>query len=87
MGDLVSLVVLGGLSALMDGCVLGVVYLLIHLLILYVFITATVKRLHDTDRSGWWALMGFVPVIGWIYFIVVCGFFKGTVGENRYGSP
>ena len=87
MGDLVSLAVLGGLSALMDGCVLGVVYLLIHLLILYVFITVTVKRLHDTDRSGWWPLMGFVPVIGWIYFIVVCGFFKGTVGENRYGSP
>jgi uncharacterized membrane protein YhaH (DUF805 family) len=58
-----------------------------HLLILYVFITATVKRLHDTDRSGWWVLITFIPVIGFFYLIIVCGFFKGTVGENRYGSP
>lgn len=27
------------------------------------------RRLHDTGRSAWWLLVGFVPVIGWIYLI------------------
>lgn len=28
------------------------------------------RRLHDTDRSGWWQLLGFVPLIGWIILLV-----------------
>ncbi len=27
------------------------------------------RRLHDTNRSGWWQLLWFVPVIGWIFLI------------------
>lgn len=45
-----------------------------------------VRRLHDTGRSGWWVLMGFVPVIGSIYILVVCGFFRGTKGTNEFGE-
>ena len=30
-----------------------------------------VRRLHDTSRSGWWALIGLVPVLGWIALIVL----------------
>ena len=47
-------------------------------------IAVSVRRLHDTDRTGWWLLLMFVPVIGWlvlIYFHVL----KGTVGDNEYG--
>ena len=29
-----------------------------------------VRRLHDTDRSGWFLLLWFIPVIGWIVLIV-----------------
>ena len=29
-----------------------------------------VRRLHDTDRSGWWWLLGFIPLIGIIVLIV-----------------
>jgi len=29
-----------------------------------------VRRLHDTNRSGWWLLLWLVPVIGWIVLIV-----------------
>jgi len=44
----------------------------------------SVRRLHDTDRSGWWLLIGLVPLIGLIVLLV---FFimAGTPGENRHG--
>lgn len=29
-----------------------------------------VRRLHDTDRSGWWVLIGLIPLIGWILLII-----------------
>jgi uncharacterized membrane protein YhaH (DUF805 family) len=33
-------------------------------------IAAATRRLHDTNRSGWWQLIAFLPVIGWIVLIV-----------------
>lgn len=44
-----------------------------------------VRRLHDTDRSGWWLLIGLIPLIGFIVLIV---FFatKGTTGPNQFGE-
>jgi uncharacterized membrane protein YhaH (DUF805 family) len=47
-------------------------------------ITVGIRRLHDTDRSGWWILIAFVPLIGFIWLIVLyC--FEGTLGSNRFG--
>ena len=33
-------------------------------------IAAATRRLHDTNRSGWWQLIWLVPIIGWIVLIV-----------------
>ncbi len=44
------------------------------------------RRLHDTGRSGWWWLIGFVPVIGWIVLLVFT-LQRGEEGANRYGLP
>jgi uncharacterized membrane protein YhaH (DUF805 family) len=41
------------------------------------------RRLHETDRSGWWQLLYFVPLIGWIVLIV---FLVQEPRQNRYGS-
>jgi uncharacterized membrane protein YhaH (DUF805 family) len=43
-----------------------------------------VRRLHDTGRSGWWILIGLVPVVGFIVLII---FFVGDseAGANKYG--
>jgi hypothetical protein len=38
-------------------------------------------------KSGWWVLIGLIPVIGWIWAIVEPGLAKGTDGQNRFGSP
>jgi uncharacterized membrane protein YhaH (DUF805 family) len=45
-------------------------------------LAAGARRLHDTDRSGWWQLLMFVPVIGWIVLLV---FFIQEGKANRYG--
>ena len=47
----------------------------------------TVKRLHDTNTSGWCSLIGLIPIVGVVYLFVICGFVKGTEGDNYYGSP
>jgi uncharacterized membrane protein YhaH (DUF805 family) len=46
-------------------------------------IAAGVRRLHDTDKSGWWLLLGFVPFIGLLllYFLAIAG----TPTDNRFG--
>jgi uncharacterized membrane protein YhaH (DUF805 family) len=44
-----------------------------------------IRRLHDTNRSGWWALIGFVPIIGTIA-ILIFTVTDSTQGENRYGA-
>jgi len=44
-----------------------------------------VRRLHDTNRSGWWYLLAFVPLIGSIVLLVwFCT--AGTPGPNNYGD-
>ncbi len=47
-------------------------------------IAVAARRLHDTDRSAWWLLLAFIPVIGAIILIVMMCF-DSTNGENRFG--
>ena len=43
------------------------------------------RRLHDTDRSAWWQLLGLIPIIGTLVLIyfMVC---NGQQGPNRFGD-
>lgn len=43
-----------------------------------------VRGLHDTDRSGWWLLIGLIPLIGWIVLIVFLAI-DGERQPNAYG--
>jgi uncharacterized membrane protein YhaH (DUF805 family) len=56
-------------------------------LLLWPALAVSVKRWHDRDRSGWWVLVLLVPVVGWIWTLVVNGFLPGTPAANRYGPP
>ncbi|NMF58125.1 DUF805 domain-containing protein [Pseudanabaena yagii] len=58
---LLHLTVAGGLG------VLGSLY---SLAVLVPGIAAGIRRLHDTGRSGWWLLIGFIPFVGVIILIV-----------------
>jgi uncharacterized membrane protein YhaH (DUF805 family) len=44
------------------------------------------RRLHDTDRSAWWLLIGLIPFIGGFVLIVFWAS-KGTADTNKFGAP
>ena len=57
---------------------------LYSLLILIPSIAVVVRRLHDTDRSGWWILISLIPLIGVIVlFVFMC--LDSQPGTNRFG--
>jgi len=47
-------------------------------------LAVSVRRLHDIGRSGWWLLIGLVPLIGAIVLIVFA-FLDSQPGDNEYG--
>ena len=47
-------------------------------------LAVAVRRLHDTDRRGWWLLLLLIPVIGWIILFVFL-VLRGQEGDNRFG--
>ena len=58
---------------------------LYSLLILIPSIAVVVRRLHDTDRSGWWILISLIPLIGVIVlFVFMC--LDSQPGTNRFGA-
>lgn len=44
-----------------------------------------VRRLHDTGKKGFWALISFVPLVGWIV-ILIFALTPGETGANEYGN-
>ena len=47
-----------------------------------------VKRCHDRDQSGWWWLLGLIPLVGGFWILINLGILDGTQGRNRFGpSP
>ncbi|MBN1442063.1 MAG: DUF805 domain-containing protein [Planctomycetes bacterium] len=81
--NLVIAFVLGFVEGLLGSP--GVVGILYGLAVIIPSIAVAVRRLHDTDRSGWWVLIGLIPLIGLIILIV---FYvqDGTPGPNQYGE-
>jgi uncharacterized membrane protein YhaH (DUF805 family) len=62
----------------------GLVFWIVVLIFFLPQTSAMVRRLHDTDRSGWWYWFQFIPLIGPIVLLVfTC--MAGTSGENAYG--
>lgn len=74
---IVGIVVLGSGT----GVVLADLY---GLLVLLPSLGVEIRRLHDTDRTGWWILLAFIPIVGVIVLIVFWAG-AGTPGPNKYG--
>jgi uncharacterized membrane protein YhaH (DUF805 family) len=45
---------------------------LVSLVTLLPSLAVGARRLHDTGRSGWWQLIGFIPILGWLVMIYWC---------------
>lgn len=64
--------------------IFSAIYLLYVLALIIPSIAIGVRRLHDSDHSGWWLLIGLIPFLGALvvlYFLII----DGTHGSNRYG--
>ena len=62
----------------------GILSGLYSLAVLLPALGLAVRRLHDTGRSGWWILIGLVPLIGGIILLVFY-VLDSQPGTNRYG--
>ena len=66
------------------GGIVGLIWILVTIV---PALAVLVRRLHDTGKSGWWALIGFVPLIGGIVLLVFT-VLDSDAGENKFGvSP
>ena len=63
-----------------------VLYLAYGIGVIVPSIAVAVRRLHDTNRSGWWYLLVLIPLVGAIILIVFLAT-DGTPGLNQYGPP
>lgn len=81
-----SLVIDGIIAAILGHGLLGnLLIFIVSLALLYASVNIGIKRFHDRDKSGWWVLIALVPFIGWIWYLIECGFLPGTPGPNRFG--
>jgi uncharacterized membrane protein YhaH (DUF805 family) len=74
-------VVTGSFSAERGFGILGGLY---ALAVIIPSIAVGVRRLHDTNRSGWWLLIGLIPCIGLIVLIIFT-VQDSQAGDNQYG--
>lgn len=82
LANVVAYVVLGILTAVADLFI--VLYFLYAIAVIVPSIAVAIRRLHDTNKSGWFLLLGFIPFLG---FIILLVFYiqEGTPGPNDYG--
>jgi uncharacterized membrane protein YhaH (DUF805 family) len=78
-----------GLAAVLIGnatdtpALAGVVIVVYVLAVLVPSIAVTCRRLHDMGQTGWWQLLSFVPLGGFVVFVMTL--LPGTPGQNQYG--
>jgi uncharacterized membrane protein YhaH (DUF805 family) len=83
--NLLVAVVLGFVdSALRKILGFGMFGLLYGLAVLLPGIAVSIRRLHDTDRSGWWLLLALVPLVGLVLILFLVQ--DSDASTNRYGQ-
>jgi len=86
LGISIVLNVIDAVAGLQFGGGVGILGTIFAIAAIYPAIALYAKRWHDRNKSGWWTLIGFVPIIGAIWIIVELGCLRGTEGANTYGA-
>jgi uncharacterized membrane protein YhaH (DUF805 family) len=63
----------------------GIFGIIVGLALFLPGLAVAVRRLHDTDRTGWWVLIGLVPLVGAIVLLVFM-VSDSKPGTNRFGA-
>jgi uncharacterized membrane protein YhaH (DUF805 family) len=75
----------GSMPAMGGGVIGNLVALVIVVAAVWIGLAVGIKRFHDRGKSGWWVLIALVPVVGGLWYLIECGFLRGTIGPNAYG--
>ncbi len=67
--------------------IVTLVFFVVAVIVWLIGLSLSVRRWHDLNKSGWWILVNAIPVLGWIYTLVMLGFMPGDQGSNNYGPP
>jgi uncharacterized membrane protein YhaH (DUF805 family) len=78
---LIVAVIFSGIGTAAHAPALG----LVTILILLPTLAVTIRRLHDTNRSGWWILIGLIPIVGSIILLVFTVQDSTPGPNNTYG--
>jgi uncharacterized membrane protein YhaH (DUF805 family) len=83
----IALCVVDFMAGTISGAGMPLISGLYSLAVLIPSLAVAIRRLHDTDRSGWWLLIFLIPLIGPLVLLVFL-LLDGTPGDNRHGvSP
>ena len=81
----IAVEIVGGILGHVSTALGGLVVAAGMLAVIVPDICVTVRRLHDTNRSGWFFWIGLIPLIGGILLLIwFCS--RGTSGPNDYGD-
>ncbi|MGB0114746.1 MAG: DUF805 domain-containing protein [Ilumatobacteraceae bacterium] len=81
----VLLILMGIGFAIADGLglILGVLVVIYIAAVIIPSLALAIRRLHDTDKSGWWLLISLIPFGGIV--LLVFYLLEGTPGPNKFG--
>jgi uncharacterized membrane protein YhaH (DUF805 family) len=69
----------------MNNSIGWLLFLVAYIGIIWIGLAVSIKRWHDRGKSGWWVLIGLVPIIGPLWALIETGFLEGDKGDNEYG--
>ena len=78
--NLIVAIVLGVIDSVIGIPVLGLIY---SLGVLLPSLAVGARRLHDTGKSGWWLLLGLIPLVGLV--LIIFWVMDSNPGDNQYG--
>ena len=78
------LLYVGSLFGEWGGIISWILSLIVSLLFIIPLLAVSARRLHDVGKSGWFMLMGILPLIGW-YFLIKAYINEGETSINAYG--
>ena len=84
MFQLFNFIILIGLAIIDAILGLGILQPIYALAVLLPNLAVGARRLHDTNRSGWWLLLGLIPLIG-IIILIVFWVQESQAGDNAFG--
>lgn len=77
-------IILSIIAAVIDGVIgLPILSIVVFLGLVLPSISVSIRRLHDTGRSGWWYLLSLIPIVGLVLIVFFC--FDSQAETNAYG--